>query len=219
MSRLRILVVDDHPVVRRGVRALLEAQSGWEVCGEAATGRDAVELVRRLKPDVVVIDIGLPDLNGLDATRQILKENPQPEVLVLTMHEAEEMAHQVLQAGARGYIFKSDADQDLVTAVQSLSEHKRFLTAQVTERVLDSYLRGTKTPPAGQEASLPLVTAREREIIQLIAEGKTNKEVASVLNISTKTVEAHRLNIMRKLHLHSVSDLVRYAIRNGIVQP
>ena len=211
---LRILVVDDHAVVRRGVRSLLESRDGWEVCGEATTGRDAVEQSRRLRPDVVVMDLSLPELNGLDATRHILKDAPETEVLVLTMHQSEELARDVLQAGARGYVLKSDADENLIAAVESLRQHKPFLTPTVTEFVLDGYIR----EGADQDASRR-VTAREREIIQLIAEGKSNKNAASALKISVKTIEAHRANIMRKLHLRSVSDLVRYAIRNKIVQP
>ena len=209
---LRILVVDDHAVVRRGVRSLLESEEGWEVCGEATTGRDAVEQSRRLRPDVVVMDLSLPELSGLDATRQILNETPNVEVLVLTMHHSEELAREVLQAGARGYVLKSDADESLIAAVDSLRQRKPFLTATVTEFVLDDYLRRGDAPPAA-------VTAREREIIQLVAEGQSNKEAASTLGISVKTIEAHRANIMRKLHLGSVSDLVRYAIRNRLVQP
>jgi DNA-binding NarL/FixJ family response regulator len=213
---LRILVVDDHAVVRRGVRSLLESQEGWEVCGEATTGRDAVEQSRRLRPHVVVMDLSLPELNGLDATRQILKDAPETEVLVLTMHQSEELARDVLQAGARGYVLKSDADENLIAAVDNLRQHKPFLTATVTEFVLDGYIR---RDGADEDAARGAVTAREREIIQLIAEGKSNKKAASALGISVKTIEAHRANIMRKLHLRSVSDLVRYAIRNKIVQP
>jgi DNA-binding NarL/FixJ family response regulator len=212
---LRILVVDDHAVVRRGVRALLESHDGWEVCGEATTGRDAVEQSRRLRPDVVVMDLSLPELNGLDATRHILKDAPKTEVLVLTMHQSEELARDVLQAGARGYVLKSDADENLIAAVENLRQHKPFLTPIVSEFVLDGYIRdaGERNPPSGA------VTAREREVIQLIAEGKSNKKAASALSVSVKTIEAHRANIMRKLHLQSVTDLVRYAIRNKIVQP
>jgi DNA-binding NarL/FixJ family response regulator len=214
---LRILVVDDHAVVRRGVRSLLESHEGWDVCGEATTGRDAVEQSRRLRPDVVVMDLSLPELNGLDATRQILKDTPDTEVLVLTMHHSEELARDVLQAGARGYVLKADADESLISAVDSLRQHKPFLTSTVTEFMLDDYVRrgdGGLIDPA------PInVTGREREIIQLIAEGRSNKESAATLNLSVKTIEAHRANIMRKLQLRSTSDLVRYAIRNKIVQP
>jgi len=213
---LRILIVDDHAVVRRGIRSLLESHNGWEVCGEATTGRDAVEQSRRLKPDIVVMDLSLPELNGLDATWQILKDRPATEVLVLTMHHSEELARDALQAGARGYVLKSDADENLITAVDNLRQHKPFLTSTVTDFVLDDYVRWADV---AQDDLASVVTAREREIIQLVAEGQSNKEVASTLGISVKTIEAHRANIMRKLHIRSVSDLVRYAIRNKIVQP
>ncbi len=217
MTPLRILIVDDHAVVRRGVRSLLESEKGFEITGEASTGREAVDMARRLQPDVVVMDLSLPELNGLDATRQILKDSPRSEILVLTMHHSEELARDVLQAGARGYVLKSDADQSLIAAVTSLREHKPFLSSRVTEFVLDDYLRRTE---ALEEAlTHEAVTAREREIIQLLAEGNSNKEAASTLGISVKTIEAHRANIMRKLRLRSVSELVRYAIRNKIVQP
>lgn len=214
MTALRILLVDDHAVVRRGVRALLESQADWEIVGEATTGREAVEAARRLQPDIVVMDLSLPELNGLDATRQILKESPRSEVLVLTMHHSEELARNVLAAGARGYVLKSDADQSLITAVASLQQHRPFLTSTVTGFVLDDYIRRVEDASTAQAA----VTPRERQIIQLLAEGNSNKETASALGVSVKTIEAHRANIMRKLRLRSVSDLVRYAIRNKIVQ-
>jgi DNA-binding NarL/FixJ family response regulator len=214
MTALRILIVDDHAVVRRGVRALLESQPGWEVAGEAATGREAVELAKQLQPDIVIMDLSLPELNGLDATRQIRKALPRTEVLVLTMHHSEELARNVLQAGARGYVLKSDADQNLIAAVDSLRQHKPFLTSTVTAFVLDDYIHKNE----GEASAYAVVTPRERQIIQLLAEGRSNKETASELGVSVKTVEAHRANIMRKLRLRSASDLVRYAIRNRIVQ-
>ena len=214
MTALRILIVDDHAVVRRGVRALLESQPGWEVAGEATTGRDAVDLARQLQPDIVVMDLSLPELNGLDATRQILKDAPGTEVLVLTMHHSEELARNALQSGARGYVLKSDADENLVAAVESLRQHKPFLTSAVTEFVLDDFMRHMD----GHDAGYAPVTHRERQIIQLLAEGKSYKESAAALGVSVKTIEAHRANIMRKLHLRSASDLVRYAVRNNIVQ-
>jgi DNA-binding NarL/FixJ family response regulator len=216
MTPLRILIVDDHAVVRRGVRSLLESQPGWEISGEAATGREAVDLAGRLRPDVVVMDLSLPELNGLDATRQILKESPRSEIVVLTMHHSEELARNVLQAGARGYVLKSDADQNLIAAIESVRQHKPFLTSTVTEFVLGDYMRRTETQD--DDLAHTAVTGREREIIQLLAEGRSNKEAASTLGISVKTIEAHRANIMRKLRLRSVSELVRYAIRNKIVQ-
>jgi DNA-binding NarL/FixJ family response regulator len=213
---LRIVIVDDHAVVRRGVRALLESHPGWKVTAEATTGREAVEMVRRLQPHVVVMDLSLPELNGLDATRQIVKESPDVEVLVLTMHHSEQLARDVLQAGARGYLLKSDADQSLISAVESLRQHKPFLTSTVTEFVLDDYVRrGDVRDDVPRDA----ITPREREIVQLLAEGNSNKETATALGVSVKTIEAHRANIMRKLRLRSVTDLVRYAIRNKIVQP
>jgi len=216
MTPLRIVIVDDHAVVRRGVRALLESHHGWQVLAEGTTGREAVELVKRLRPNVVVMDLSLPELNGLDATRQIVKESPDTEVLVLTMHHSEQLARDVLQAGARGYVLKSDADQNLIAAVESLSQHKPFLTSKVTEFVLEGFMRQSET--ASDATPREAATPREREIIQLLAEGHSNKEVASTLGVSVKTIEAHRANIMRKLHLRSISDLVRYAIRNKIVQ-
>ena len=216
MTAFRILIVDDHAVVRRGVRALLEGQPGWEVCGEATTGHEALERVAELKPDLVVLDVSLPGLNGLEATPQILKISPDTEVLVLTMHHSEELARQVLRSGAKGYVLKSDADQSLVAAIESVRAHKPFVTEAVTEFALDSFLRGDT---GEMEAPKVPTTPREREIIQLVAESRSSKEVAATLGISVKTVESHRTNIMRKLRLRSVSDLVRYAIRNGIVEP
>jgi DNA-binding NarL/FixJ family response regulator len=215
MTPLRILIVDDHAVVRRGIRALLESEQGFTVAGEATNGREAVEMARQLQPEVIVMDLTLPELNGLDAARQILKDAPRIEILVLTMHHSEELARDVLQAGARGYVLKSDADQSLIAAVKSLRDHKPFLSPNVTEFVLDDYLRRND----GSDGALADVTAREREIIQLLAEGNSNKEAAATLGISVKTIEAHRANIMRKLRLRSVTELVRYAIRNNIVQP
>jgi DNA-binding NarL/FixJ family response regulator len=217
MKTVRILVADDHEVVRRGVRALLEGEPGWEVCGEAVTGREAVEKVTELTPDVVILDIGMPELNGLDAARQIRKAAPNSEVLILTMHESEQTVREVLAAGARGYVLKSDAGRDLVTAVTALCQHKPFFASSIAGVVLEGYLKSAEAG-AAEQASGPL-TAREREIVQLLAEGQSNKDVATTLGISAKTAETHRTNIMRKLDLHSVSELVRYAIRNRIIEP
>lgn len=211
MNTVRILIADDHAIVRRGLRALVESQAGWEVCAEAANGREAVENALQHRPDVAIVDIGMPELNGLDATRQILKESPRTEVLILTMHQSEQVVREVLEAGARAYVLKSDADQNLVAAIGALLDHKPFLTPNVTDVVLSDYLDGI-TPRSR-------ITPRERQIIQLLAEGKSNKEVAVAFDISTRTAEAHRANIMHKLGFASLGDLVRYAIRNKIVEP
>jgi DNA-binding NarL/FixJ family response regulator len=218
VTPLRLLVVDDHAVVRRGVRALLESRPDWEVCGEAADGQEAIRKAAELNPDIVVLDISLPGLNGLEATSRILKESPESEVLILTMHHSEELAQQLIKAGARGYVLKSDADQSLVAAVEKLSQHQTFFTSRVAEFVLDSRARGENTRDVVEDPSKRM-TSRERQIVQLVAEARSTKEVASQLGISVKTVEAHRTNVMRKLRIRSVSELVRYAIRNGIVQP
>lgn len=212
---LRILVADDHAVVRLGLRVLLESHAGWQVCTEAANGREAVESIRRSKPDVAVLDISMPELNGLETARQIRKLSPRTEILILTMHDSEEIAREVLEIGARGYLLKSDADRELVAAVEALEKHKPYFTTSVSQLVLESYLRPGSRTRRRQPTSL---TPREREIVQLLAEGKTNKEVASKLGLSVKTVETHRANIMRKLNLGSFGDLVRYAIRNKIVE-
>lgn len=216
MKSFRILVVDDHQLVRKGVvAAIRDERPDWEVCGEASTGREAVAAAERLNPDIVVMDISMPDLNGLEATRQILKENPQRQVLILSMHESEQIVRDVLDCGARGYILKSDAGTDLLGALDALRNNKPFFTSKVAEVVLRGYLGG---PSAGAAIPGSPVSPREREIIQLIAEGKPNKEIATTLSISVKTVETHRARVMSKLDLHSISDLVRYAIRNGLVE-
>jgi len=215
---MRILVADDHEVVRRGLQALLEAHPGWEVSGEAADGREAVEKARQLKPDVVIMDISMPILNGLEATRQILKLNPTARVLILTMHESDQIVREVLDAGARGYVLKSDAGRDLVGAVEALRRYNSFFTSKVAEMVLDGY-RDVSARSEDDKQSHDRLTPREREILQLLAEGKSSKEVAVQLGLSVSTAETHRTNIMRKLDLHSVSDLVRYAVRNNIIEP
>ena len=210
-------MVDDHQVVRRGVAGLIvDARSDWEVCGEASTGREAVASAASLTPDIVVMDISMPDMNGLEATREILKINPGIEVLILSMHESEQMVHDVLGAGARGYLFKRDAGTDLIAALEALRRHKLFFTSGVSEVVLGGYLGSAGAPPADGASSR--LTPRELTIVKLVAESKSNKEVANILEISVKTVESHRANIMEKLGLHSVTELVRYAIRNNIVE-
>ena len=218
MGPISILLADDHEIVRRGLRALLETQTSYKVVGEAMTGRQAVEQARKLKPDVVIMDISMPELNGLEATRQIRDEIPQTEILILSVHESEQLVREVLEAGARGYVLKSDAGRDLIRAVETLYQHRPFFTAKVSEMVLEGYLKGGGSVDY-ERSSLSRLTSREREIVQLLAEGKSNKEVAAILDLSVKTVETHRGNIMKKLDLHSISDLVRYAIRNQLVQP
>ena len=217
MTPLRILIADDHEVVRRGLRALLETRPGWEVAGEAVTGRQAVEEARRLTPDVIIMDITMPEMNGLEATRQIRREIPEVEVLVLSVHDSEQLVREVLEAGARGYVLKSDAGRDLVAAVESLRQHKPFFTAKVSEMMLEGFLKGGAADT--HKTASGVLTARERQIVQLLAEGKSNKEAADVLGISVKTVETHRSHIMAKLNLHSMSDLVRYAVRNQFIEP
>jgi len=215
MSGFRILLADDHAVVLRGLRALLAAQSGWQVCGEATNGREAIEKVNRLKPDIVIMDLNMPELNGLEATRHIRKDLPQTEVLILTLHESEQMMRQALDAGARGYVLKSDAGSELLAAVESVRRHRRFLSSRASQMLGEASTLATHDDVATREPLSP----RERQILQLLAEGRSTKEVATALEITVKTAETHRSNIMRKLDLHCITDVVRYAIRNQMVQP
>jgi DNA-binding NarL/FixJ family response regulator len=211
---VRILVADDHHVVRAGLRALLETESEWEVCAEAANGREAVEKVKEWSPDVAVLDISMPLLNGVEATRQIRKASPKTEVLILTMHESEALIQEAIEAGARGYILKDDADRSLIAAVHALRRHKPYLSSRVSEVFSQTDLSaGNDSAPDRRR-----LTPREREILQLLAEGKSNKEIAGVLGISVKTAETHRANIMLKLDFHSITELVRYAVRNKIIE-
>lgn len=213
---LRIMIADDHELARRGIRSLLESHTGWEVCAEAKDGREAVELAGEFKPDVVLMDIGMPNLNGLEAARQIIAAAPKVAVLILTMHDSDHTVREVLRAGARGFLLKSDAGKDLVAAVEALELQRTFFTTRVSQMVLDGYL--DRGPQEENGSNSEMLTTREREVIQLLAEGKTSKEVAVALHLSVKTAETHRTNLMRKLGLHSVADLTRYAVRNGIVQ-
>jgi DNA-binding NarL/FixJ family response regulator len=215
LPMVSILLADDHDVMRRGLRHLVEEQPGWKVCAEATTGRQAVELAKQHKPDVAVLDITMPELNGLEATRQIRKALPNTEVLIFTMHESEELVRDAFAAGARGYLLKIDAGQDIVAAVEALFRHKLFLSSNVSEAMLDSFLR-TKAPEEVQSSRV--ITGREREIIQLLAEGKSNKKISTMLGISVRTVETHRGSIMRKLGAKSIVDIVRYAVRNKIAE-
>jgi len=215
VHKLRIVVADDHALMRRGICDLLRAEPGWNVIAEASNGREAVNAVAKMKPDVLVIDLAMPELNGLTATREILRSFPKVQVVLLTMHNTDQAIREVLESGARGYVLKSDAEQNLIAAVKAVAEGKPFFTPNVAEIVLKGYLR--RNADAEVNDSLPELTTREREIVQLLAEGKGNKEVAMTLQVSVKTVEAHRSNINRKLSIRSTTDLVRYAVRNHIV--
>ena len=216
MKTVRILLADDHKVVRHGTRALLSTIPEWEIVGEADNGRDAVSLTAELKPDIVILDIAMPELNGLDAARQIKKISPETEVLIFTAQEAEELVHDVFDSGARSYIMKTDAADHLIDAIKALSEHKHFFTSRISEIVFARYIQGKKPLEGTPEKSR--ITDREREVVQLLAEGKSSKEVAAVLGISVRTVETHRATIMKKLGLKSFSELIRYAVRNKIVE-
>jgi len=218
MSALRILIADDHEVVRAGVRSLLESQPDCEICGEAVTGRQVVALAQQLKPDVAILDITMPELNGLEATRQIRKVAPTVQILILSVHESEELVREIIDAGAHGYVLKSDAGRELTAAIHALRKHETFFTSRVAQIALSAYRNkkptGDASPPPGG-----VLTPREREVLQLLAEGKSNKETASALGISVMTVETHRSNIMHKLGAHSVAELVHYAVRQKIITP
>ena len=212
MPNLRILVADDHEIVRKGLRSLLETRPGWEVCGEASDGWEAVNKAAELHPDVVALDVGMPNLNGLDAARQILRNDPRQKVLFLTIYESDQLARSVAAVGAKGLILKSDAGKDLINAVDALQRNGTFFNSRMAQ-ALGSDLRGNHR---NQEKDI--LTHRERQVVQLLAEGKSTKEAATILGLSVKTAETHRSNIMSKLRLHSVSELVLYAVRNNIVQ-
>jgi DNA-binding NarL/FixJ family response regulator len=218
MEALRLLVADDHEIVRTGLRSLLETQPGWQVTAEASDGREAVEKAKELKPDVAVLDLSMPSLNGLEAARQMLKNDARAKIVILTAFDSDAMIREVLDAGARGFVLKADASRDLVTAVNAVRSNKTFFTPKVAQMVLDGYL---DKKPRKQDPDAPRsrLTPRQREIVQLLAEGKSSKEVAVALGLSVKTAETHRANIMRRLDCHSVSELVRYAVRNAIVGP
>ena len=210
MKRIRILLADDHAVVRQGFKMILGAQPDMEIVGEAGNGREAVEFAEQLKPDVVVMDVAMPELNGIEATRRIAGSAPHVRVLALSMHKDSVYVREVLRAGARGYLLKDSGAGDLVSAVRSVASGEGYLSPAVSDAVLDDYRKHVTNP-------IDLLSSREREVLQMLAEGKTNKEIAAVLNLSVYTVDAHRGRIMEKLNLHSINELVRFAVRNGLI--
>lgn len=210
-KKIRILLADDHVIVRQGFRMILAAQPDMEIVGEAGNGREAVELAERLQPDVAVMDVTMPELNGIEATRRLAASAPRTRVLALSMHKDSVYVREILKAGARGYLLKDAFDRDLVEAIRALARGEGYLSPAVSDAVLTDYRRHVSD-------SVDLLTSREREVLQMIAEGKTNKEVATTLRLSVYTVDAHRGRILEKLNLHSVSELVRFAIRHGLVE-
>lgn len=215
MNGLKILIADDHDLMRRGLRDILSTRPGWSVCGEAHTGAEAVAKAKSLKPDVAILDLSMPELGGLEAAAQIRAVAPKTEMLVLSMHYSDQLVRDIVDAGIRGYMVKSDAGKDLVTAVDALANHQPYFTAAAIDVIGHGLFNRRSVEASEMKGRL---TAREREVVRLIAEGKSSKDVGEALDMSVKTVETHRANVMRKLQVHSVSELVRYAIRNGIVQ-
>jgi two-component system, NarL family, response regulator NreC len=215
MKKLRILLADDHTVMRTGLRVLLERQTSLEVVGEAENGRETIQLAASLRPDVVVMDVGMPVLNGIEATKTIVTEDPSIAVVILSMHADESYVMRALKAGARGYLLKDSAPADLLGAIQAVTQNKSFFSPKVSRILAEDYVRVLKQK--GAVDSYDLLTSREREILQLLAEGKANKEVAAALNISPYTVETHRSHILEKLNLHNPAELILYAVRKGII--
>ena len=215
MSEIRILVADDHGIVRKGLRFLLERQPGMEVVGEASEGREAVRLCEDLAPNVVIMDVAMPQLNGIDATAQIVKNNPGIGIVILSMHADESYLVRALSAGAKGYLLKDSAEVDLVRAVQVVAQGRPFFSPQIAQSLLEDYVKTLQH--RGLQDSYELLTDREREVLQLLAEGKSNKEVATILDLSTYTVETHRTNLMHKLNLHNTAEIVLYAVRKKII--
>jgi DNA-binding NarL/FixJ family response regulator len=215
LKKLRILLADDHALVRRGARAVLNSRQGWRVVGEAANGREAIEKALKLRPDVAIVDISMPELDGVEVARQLREAIPDTKVLVLTMHESDQMVRRALDAGARGYLLKSDLTNCLTKAVKAIADGKRFLTPRVSEIVLEGFLKTRNQNQKGERKSAR-TTPREIEIIRLLAEGKSNKEIAALLGITVRTVETHRAKIMLKLGLHSLTEIIHYAIRHRI---
>jgi len=211
MKRIRILLADDHAVVRQGFKMILDAQPDMEIVGEAANGRQAVDLAEQLRPDVVVMDVSMPELNGIEATRRLASSLPHARVIALSMHKDSVYVREILRAGARGYLLKDSGAADLVAAIRAVASGESYLSPAVSNAVLDDYRRHATNP-------IDLLTSREREVLQLLAEGKTNKEIAALLNLSVYTVEAHRGRILEKLNLHSIGELVRFAVRSGLIE-
>jgi DNA-binding NarL/FixJ family response regulator len=216
LRNLRILIADDHGLVRRGVRSILQAHHGWKIIGEAANGREAVEKATKLKPDVLIVDISMPEPDGIEVTRQIRESLPHVKVLVLTMHESHQMVRRALAAGANGYLLKSDIVDYLPKAIRAVAENKHFLTPKISEIVLEGFINAGDKPEE-QKPVGPRITPRELEIIRLLAQGKSNKELSTQLGITVRTVETHRSKIMLKLGLHSLAELIHYAMRNEII--
>lgn len=214
MGAFRILLADDHPIFRFGLSSLLGSHEGWEVCGEATDGRDVLEKYRQLKPDLLILDVCLPILNGLDTARQILKLNPAQAILILTAVDSEHVIRDCLEAGVRGWVFKSDGTTDLTTAVEAIQQQKSIFSSRVSHVIMDGYKRHRAD---SNPAWMPKLSPREREVVQLVSEGKASKEVAAILHVTLATAETHRSNIMRKLEIHSIAELVLYAVRNEII--
>jgi two-component system, NarL family, response regulator NreC len=210
MRPIRILLADDHAVVRQGFKMILDAQADMEIVGEAGNGREAVDLVQKLKPDVVVMDVAMPELNGIEATRRVNDVSPHTRIIALSMHKDSVYVREVLRAGARGYLLKDSGAGDLVSAIRAVARGEGYLSPAISNAVLNDYRRHVTNP-------IDLLTSREREVLQMLAEGKTNKEIATILNLSVYTVDAHRGRIMEKLNLHSINELVRFAVRNGLI--
>jgi DNA-binding NarL/FixJ family response regulator len=210
MKRIRVLLADDHELVRQGFKLILSAQTDMEIVGEAANGREAVQLATDLQPDIVVMDVAMPELNGIEATRRLSAAAPRARVVALSMHKDSVYVREILRAGARGYLLKDSPATDLVSAVRAVASGEGFLSPAVSNAVLDDYRRHVTNP-------IDLLSSREREVLQMLAEGKTNKEIAVILNLSVYTVDAHRGRIMEKLNLHSINELVRFAVRNGLI--
>jgi len=215
MANIKVLIADDHDLMRRGIKGIIDLKKGWEICAEAQTGVQAVAKAKEFKPDIAILDITMPELNGLEAARRIQQVSEKTEILILSVHYSDQLIREVIEAGIRGYIVKSDSDRDLSIALDNLANHKPFFAPRVTEVILNSSSGRMSAPTEGPRNR---ITSREREIVQLLSEGKSSKEVAALLNISVKTAETHRANIMRKLQMHTVSELVRYAVRNRIIE-